>query len=133
MSECEEYKQCMTNLRYFLDYREKIFKFCITVNGGLLTVAIVHSSSAIESLFLSAFALVVTVLSFLAEVRSVKLADWFREAAIELEKELSYVKITAVHAKAKESGIGLRKAFSALYIVILLAWAVNIIVLLRAV
>ena len=37
-----EYQQCMNMMQYFLDYRTKVFNFCIIINGGLLTVSAVH-------------------------------------------------------------------------------------------
>jgi len=116
-----EYEQVLQFLRYFLDYRIKIFNFYMVINGVLLTVTFTYIQSLGGRVAVSVFALIISLIAMLAEDRSGKIANYYREAAIDLEKDLELTRMTEVHKKSMSS-TPFRALFKWFYYMLMVLW-----------
>lgn len=114
----KEYEQALQHIRFFLDYRTKIFGFCVTINGAALTLA-PHQEESGE-IWLWGFALAVTIACLLAEWRSMNLIDQYRAAARRIEAVLGFRLLTDSYEYARAHGVSLRVAFRLLYVLFIL-------------
>lgn len=117
-----EYEQVLNFIRYFLDYRIKIFNFYVLLNGGLLTVTFTYIDQLGGRLIISVFAAVISVIALLADKRCVSIADYYREAAMRLERQLGFADIQEVHKICMKPGIRFRFLFAWLYCLLMIIW-----------
>ncbi len=126
MSEKEELDQIIAHLRHHEEYRIKIFGFFITINGSLLAVISSLDRSKGDYIYLYLFAFVATFFGLFNEVRSSKIADKYRLAAIEVERRLGYTEILKVHQDILKDinsrKIVLRYIYVMFYILTLVIW-----------
>jgi hypothetical protein len=116
----KEYDQTLQYIRFFLEYRVKIFGFCVTVNGASLALTMDQREG--RDIWLWGFALSVTLVCLLAELRSIDLTDQYRAVAKRLETRLGFNVVTTVDAYAESHGFSLRLAFRLLYGLFSLVW-----------
>ena len=117
-----EYEQVLNFVRYFLDYRIKIFNFYVLLNGALLTVTLTYINQLGGRIIISAFAAVISVIALFADKRCVSIADHYREAAMRLERQLGFADIQEVHKICMEPGIRFRFLFAWLYYLLMIIW-----------
>jgi hypothetical protein len=122
----DEWKQCMSLMQYFLDYRTKVFGFCATITSILLSVTLFHTSGVAGLAILALVGILVLISGIFADLRAASLADKYREAAIVLEEKLCFTTITQVHVYAKSHRPGLRHVFRALYSLLIVTWLVRL-------
>ena len=116
----KEYDQALQYIRFFLEYRTKVFGFCVTVNGASLALTMDQREG--RDMWLWGFALAVTIVCLLAEFRSIDLADQYRTIAKRLETRLGFSMVTEVDTYAGNHGLSLRFAFRLLYALFSLVW-----------
>lgn len=117
----KEYDQALQYIRFFLEYRTKIFGFCVTVNGASLALTMNQHEG--RSVWLWGFSLAVTIVCLLAELRSIELADQYRAVAKRLEARLGFSMVTEIDTYAGNHGVSLRFIFRLLYGLFSLIWA----------
>ena len=122
-----EYEQVQLWLRYFMEYRAKIFGFSVILTGSLITV--VSSSTIGLDLFLkcllSLFGFFITLLFFLAELRVMQFFFCAYDRGMEIERQSSarfLLDLRENTTKTKWQKRQLHRIFSALYIGILILW-----------
>ena len=116
----KEYDQTLQYIRFFLEYRTKVFGFCVTVNGASLALTMDQHEG--RDFWLWGFALAVTIVCLLAELRSIDLADQYRAVAKRLEARLGFSMVTEVDNYAASHRLSLRSAFRLLYGLFSLVW-----------
>lgn len=116
----KEYDQTLQYIRFFLDYRTKVFGFCVTVNGASLALTMDQREG--RDIWLWGFALTVTIVCLLAELRSIDLADQYRAVAKRLETRLGFSMVTEVDTYAGSHALSLRFSFRLLYGLFSLVW-----------
>lgn len=121
-----EYEQTLQHIRFFLDYRTKVFGFSVTINGAVLAVTL--GSKEHGEIWLWGFALAVTMVCLMAEWRSVNIADVHRATARRIEADLGFRMVTDAYAYAKTHAISLRFAFRMLYFLFILIWVSRMLV-----
>lgn len=127
-NDLDEWKQCMSFLQYFLDYRTKVFGFCITITSALLSVSAFQTSGISGMAALVLVGILILIFGILADRRSVALVDEYREAAISLESKLGFVAISQVHSYAKAHKPGLRHVFRWFYTLLIMIWAIRLVI-----
>jgi hypothetical protein len=116
----KEYDQALQDIRFFMEYRVKIFGFCVTVNGASL--ALTMSRHEGRDIWLWGFSLAVTIACLLAELRSIQLADQYRVIVKRLEARLGFSMVTEIETFARSHGVSLRFIFRLLYGLFSLIW-----------
>lgn len=120
----KEYDQALQYIRFFLEYRTKIFGFCATVNGASLALSMNQQEG--RDIWLWGFSLAVTIVCLLAELRSIDLADQYRAVAKRLEARLGFSMVTEIDTYADSHGISLRFTFRLLYSLFSLIWVARL-------
>jgi hypothetical protein len=116
-----QYEQVLRFIRYFLDYRIKILSFYLVITGVLLAVTFTYIQNLGGRVAVSAFAIIISIIALLAERRSGRIANDYRDAAIALEVNLGFTRMTEVHEKSMKS-VPFRSLFTWLYCVLLVFW-----------
>ncbi|HEV7517341.1 MAG TPA: hypothetical protein VGR07_13650 [Thermoanaerobaculia bacterium] len=116
----KEYDQALQDIRFFMEYRVKIFGFCVTVNGASLALSMSQHEG--RDIWLWGFSLAVTIACLLAELRSIELADQYRAVVKRLETRLGFSMVTEIEIYARSHGISLRFTFRLLYGLFSLIW-----------
>ena len=117
----KEYDQAIQYIRFFLEYRTKVFGFCVTVNGASLALTMNQHEG--HNVWLWGFSFAVTIVCLLAEWRSIELADQYRAVAKRLEARLGFSMVTEIDTYAESHGVSLRFTFRLLYGLFSLIWA----------
>lgn len=120
----KEYDQALQYIRFFLEYRTKVFGFCVTVNGASLALTINQHEG--RDIWLWGFSLAVTIVCLFAELRSIELADRYRAVAKRLETRLGFSMVTEIDTYAGSHGVSLRFTFRLLYGLFSLIWVARL-------
>ncbi len=97
MASIEELNILLERIRHHDDYRSKIFGFYVTLNGVLISFlkTLYDSKGSFISLYL--FAFVASIFGLMNSIRSTIITDKYRVAAVDLEKDLGFTHLYAVH------------------------------------
>lgn len=122
-----EYTELHNWMRYLLEYRSKVFNFCVVFNTALITLTLEQISTRSGKVILGIIAAIVTSLFFLAELRLTSTFSIYRDQLLEVEKHFCYSSLTQMNAKIKRAKIKLRMIFPLIYVFFILLWIVLLI------
>jgi len=117
-----EYESSLIQMRFFLDYRLKLFNFYLLLNGLLANAMVSETLKEQNREMLAMLAGVVSALLMLAEYRTAKLTHSYRETAIKLSSLLELSLINVNHHSTKEKGVQFSTIFLLLYFLITSSW-----------
>ena len=84
-----EYTELHNWMRYLLEYRSKVFNFCVVFNTALITLTLEQISTRSGKVILGIIAAIVTSLFFLAELRLTSTFSIYRDQLLYLEEKHS--------------------------------------------
>lgn len=125
MDEAKKYEldKAWESMRYFLDYRLKVFNFFVAANGVLLTIILTNLKNENSRITLSFFALLISITMLLIDRRIIMLAHKYRAIVLKKAQELALNDIASVQI-VDLSKLTLYNLFSVLYIITIIIWVI---------
>ncbi|MDR4518982.1 MAG: hypothetical protein MRK00_16560 [Nitrosomonas sp.] len=129
-----EFEKAYESMRFFLDYRLKVFGFFLTANGLLIAAVFVHANDSLGKVAFSLLAFVMGLIICFIDKRLTYLAHNYRKIVIRTASDIGAYNLHGLYEKAINVGISHTKLFNFIVKLVIVAWfLIFIIFLLKAV